>query len=47
MSDQYLKSLLGENEQVLFVTHQHWLVLAGEILLESLLIGGVDSGGYP
>jgi hypothetical protein len=37
MSDKYLKSLLGENEQVLFVTHQHWLVLAGEILLESLL----------
>jgi uncharacterized membrane protein YdbT with pleckstrin-like domain len=29
--------LLGENEQVLFVTHQHWLVLAGEILIETLL----------
>jgi uncharacterized membrane protein YdbT with pleckstrin-like domain len=28
---------LGENEQVLFVTHQHWLVLAGEILIETLL----------
>lgn len=37
MSDKYLKSLLGESEQVLFVTHQHWLVLVGEILLESLL----------
>jgi len=37
MSDTYLNSLLGENEQVLFVTHQHWLVLAGEILSESLL----------
>ena len=37
MSDRYLKSLLGENEQVLFVTHQHWLVLAGEILIETLL----------
>jgi uncharacterized membrane protein YdbT with pleckstrin-like domain len=37
MSDRYLKSLLGENEQVLFVTHQHWLVLAGENLLETLL----------
>jgi uncharacterized membrane protein YdbT with pleckstrin-like domain len=37
MSDRYLKSLLGENEQVLFVTHQHWLVLVGEILLETLL----------
>jgi len=37
MSDKYLKSLLGENEQVLFITHQHWLVLAGEIISESLL----------
>jgi len=37
MSDKYLKSLLGENEQVVFVTHHHWLVLAGEILAESLL----------
>ena len=38
MSDTYLKSLLGENEQVLFVTHQHWLVLAGKILSEILLM---------
>src|SRR5450759_676366 len=37
MSDRYLKSLLGDNEKVLFVTHQHWLVLAGEVLLETLL----------
>ena len=37
MSDTYLNSLLGENEQVLFMMHQHWLVLAGEILSESLL----------
>jgi uncharacterized membrane protein YdbT with pleckstrin-like domain len=37
MSDTYLKSLLGQNEQVLFVTHHHWLVLAGEILVESFL----------
>jgi uncharacterized membrane protein YdbT with pleckstrin-like domain len=37
MSDNYLKSLLGENEQVLFVTHHHWLVLVGEILAETLL----------
>jgi uncharacterized membrane protein YdbT with pleckstrin-like domain len=37
MSDRYLKSLLGENEQVLFVTRQHWLVLVGEILSETLL----------
>jgi len=37
MSDKYLKSLLGQNEQVLFVTHQHWLVLVGEILSEIIL----------
>ena len=37
MGDKYLKSLLGENEQVLFVTHHHWLVLAGEILAEVFL----------
>jgi uncharacterized membrane protein YdbT with pleckstrin-like domain len=38
MRDQYLKSLLGENEHVLFVTHQHWLVLLGEIISEVLLM---------
>ena len=37
MADTYLKSLLGENEQVLFVTHRHWLVLVLEILSESIL----------
>jgi uncharacterized membrane protein YdbT with pleckstrin-like domain len=37
MSDKYLKSLLGTNEQVLFETHQHWLVLLGEILSEIVL----------
>jgi hypothetical protein len=41
MSDKYLNSLLGDNEQVLFVTHQHWLVLVGEILSESLLSVGL------
>ena len=37
MKDKYLKSLLGENEQVLFTTHQHWLVLLGEIITEIIL----------
>jgi hypothetical protein len=37
MSDRYLKSLLGENEEVLFVTHHHWLVLFGEIVAELLV----------
>lgn len=37
MNDTYLNSLLGENEQVIFVARQHWLVLAGKILSESVL----------
>lgn len=37
MADKYLKSLLGENEKVLFVTRHHWLVLFGEILAETFL----------
>jgi uncharacterized membrane protein YdbT with pleckstrin-like domain len=37
MSDKYLQSLLGEKEQVLFVTRQHWLTLLGEILIELIL----------
>jgi uncharacterized membrane protein YdbT with pleckstrin-like domain len=35
---------LGENEQVLFETHQHWLVLAGEILSETVLSMAVIVG---
>ena len=37
MADTYLNNLLGENETILFVTRQHWLVLLGEILVEALL----------
>lgn len=37
MKDTYLNNLLGDNETVLFVTRQHWLVLLGEILVEALL----------
>ena len=37
MTDSYLKNLLGENEQIIFVTRQHWLVLLAEILSESIL----------
>jgi uncharacterized membrane protein YdbT with pleckstrin-like domain len=37
MADSYLKSLLGQNEQVIFTTRQHWLILVGEILSESVL----------
>lgn len=37
MKDDYLHSLLGANEQVLLMTRQHWLVLIGEILTETVL----------
>lgn len=38
MSKNYLEGLLGENEQILLETHQHWFVLFGKIFLEILLI---------
>jgi membrane protein YdbS with pleckstrin-like domain len=45
MAKTYLEELLGENEQILLETHQHWFVLFGKIFLELLLImvilGGV------
>ncbi len=37
MADRYLKNLLGKNEQVILIARQHWLVLVGEILSESVL----------
>ena len=37
MADTYLNKLLGDNEQIIQVTHQHWLVLAGEIVSETVL----------
>ena len=37
----YLKNLLGENEQIVFVTRQHWLVLLGQILAKSVLALGM------
>jgi uncharacterized membrane protein YdbT with pleckstrin-like domain len=37
MANRYLISLLGENEQILFVTRQHGLLLLGEILSELVL----------
>jgi len=38
MTDAYLHSLLGEHEQVLLETRQHWFVLVRAILAESLLM---------
>jgi hypothetical protein len=37
MQTNYLKQLLGKNEQIILVARQHWLVLVGEILSESVL----------
>ena len=37
MTNGYLKNLLGENEEVLLVTRQHWIVLLAEILSETIL----------
>ena len=37
MADTNLNKLLGENEQVLFVAHRHWTILAMEILIETIL----------
>jgi membrane protein YdbS with pleckstrin-like domain len=39
MATNYLEGLLGENEEILLETHQHWFVLFGKIFLEILLIG--------
>jgi uncharacterized membrane protein YdbT with pleckstrin-like domain len=41
MADNYLKNLLGENEHIVFVTRQHWLVLIGQILAKSVLALGL------
>lgn len=45
MAKTYLQGLLGENEEVLLETHQHWFVLFGKIFLElvliALLLGGI------
>lgn len=34
MSRTYLNSLLGENEEILLVSRQHWFVLFGMVILE-------------
>ncbi len=41
MNDAYLHSLLGEREKIIFVTRQHWFLLAEALFLESLLVIGI------
>ena len=36
--DAYLESLLGEREKVVLTARQHWLLLAREVLVESIAI---------
>jgi len=37
MNDPYLKHLLGNHEEILLVTHQHWIVWIQSILLEGFV----------
>jgi uncharacterized membrane protein YdbT with pleckstrin-like domain len=46
MATNYLENLLGENEQILFETHQHWFVLFGRIFLELVLIAVIIGGSF-
>jgi uncharacterized membrane protein YdbT with pleckstrin-like domain len=38
MATNYLEGLLGEHEQIVLETHQHWFVLFNKIFLEIVLI---------
>lgn len=38
MAKSYLESLMGENEEILFVTRRHWFILAQHILPEILIM---------
>ncbi len=38
MSDAYLNNLLGEREEIILVTRQHWFLLFRSILLEIVLL---------
>jgi uncharacterized membrane protein YdbT with pleckstrin-like domain len=38
MAKTYIQELMGENERILLMTHQHWFVLFGHILLEIILM---------
>ena len=44
MAKNYLEGLLGENEEIILETHQHWFVLFGKIFLELLLIALIIGG---
>jgi len=41
----YVESLMGQNEEIVFSTRQHWLVLAAQIIGDLLLFGILVIGG--
>ncbi|MCJ7551284.1 MAG: PH domain-containing protein [Anaerolineae bacterium] len=41
MTSSYLENLLGENEHIILITRQHWLVLLGRILAQGVLALGM------
>lgn len=41
MTDNYLQSMLGENERIVLATRQHWFVLSSMIVLEIVVTLGV------
>ncbi|MGD0002604.1 MAG: PH domain-containing protein [Anaerolineaceae bacterium] len=50
MSDAYLDHMLGDKEEIILVSRQHWIVLAQAIILEIILviaiIGAVFLGSF-
>jgi len=44
MKDHYVQSLLGDREQVLLVTRQHWFVFFRSIVLELIIIAVIIAG---
>ena len=41
----YVESLMGQNEEIVFSTRQHWLVLAAQIIWNLVLFGILEIGG--
>jgi len=44
MKDHYVQSLLGDREQVLLVTRQHWFVFFRSIVLELIIMAVIIAG---
>ncbi len=41
----YIESLLGQNEEIVFSTRQHWLVLAAQVIWNLVLFSVLEIGG--